>query len=197
MTDETRNADISNGLLTLTVTNKTCPSGCSGEPEKGGAWQTQNVYGHGNFSFVVKASNVSGTGVLLWGTSTGGVFEGFQLAISGNSPNKIDLQIFGPGSGWNQYNLGFDASQDYHEYLVVFSNIFKLYVDGKLIGSSNAATSVPLQIQIEYQYSTQYYGPFHATPPIYAYATAASWIADNSAKAVCSSPSSTKAKLSD
>jgi hypothetical protein len=26
----------------------------------GGSWQTANTYGHGNFSFAVKVSNVSG-----------------------------------------------------------------------------------------------------------------------------------------
>eukprot|EP00026_Physarum_polycephalum_P007822 Phypoly_transcript_07890.p1 GENE.Phypoly_transcript_07890~~Phypoly_transcript_07890.p1 ORF type:complete len:503 (+),score=53.01 Phypoly_transcript_07890:3-1511(+) len=189
------NAEIGDNELTLTVTNTSCPSGCSGQPEMGGDWQTLASYGKGNFSFAVKASNISGTGLLLWGTSTGGVFEGFQIGISGNSPTKVSLQIFGPGSGWNQYDLGFDASQDYHEYLISYTSVFQLFVDGKLVGSSSSATSLPLQMKIEYQYSTQYYGPWTATPPVHAYAVGASWLTVNSAKAVCSSPISTKAKL--
>ena len=35
-------------------------------------------------------------------------------------------------------------------------------------------------MQIEYQFSTQYYGPWTATPPVHAYAIAASWITSTS-----------------
>jgi beta-glucanase (GH16 family) len=189
------NAAIANNLLTLTVTNTSCPGGCSGQPEKGGSWQTHLTYGQGNFSFAVKASSVSGTGLLLWGTSSGGSFEGFQVGISGSSPTKVALQIFGPGSGYQQFDLGFDASQDYHEYLVSYTSVFKLFVDGKFIGASSAATSSTLQIQIQYEYSTQYYGPWSATPPVHAYAISTSWITANSAKAVCSVPATKRARL--
>jgi hypothetical protein len=67
-----------------------------------------------------------GTGLLLWGTSSG-VFEGFQIAISGSSPTKVSLQIFGPGSGWNQYDLGFDASQVFPLFSFFFFSSFLLF----------------------------------------------------------------------
>jgi hypothetical protein len=63
----------------------------------------------------------------LWGTSSGGVFEGFQVGVSGSDPTKVDLQVFGPGSGWHQYDLGFDASHVCFNLILFYVIYFIFY----------------------------------------------------------------------
>jgi len=138
---------------------------------------------------------VSGTGVLLWGTSPGGTFEGYQVGISGSDPTKVSFQTFSPGPGWHQYDLGFDASEAFHAYTISYTNIYELFVDGKQLLATSTASILPLQMEVQYQYSTQYYGPFTATPPIHAYAMSASWVTANGGKAVCSSPEDSRVKV--
>ena len=45
-----------------------------------------------------------------------------------------------------------------------------------------------IEMQIEYQFSTQYYGPWTATPPVHAYAIAASWITSTPPLSLSPSP---------
>lgn len=182
----TDNAVISNGL-TMTVTNTGCPSACSGNPDKGGQWQTQNAYGQGNFSFTVKAGSATGTGLLLTATSSsGGVFQGFQIGLTGAPPTSVTFQTWGDNPyAWHSFALGFDASAAYHTYTVSYTSVFQLYVDGVLKVATTSAPTVPLQIGIQYEYSTQYFGSFTATPPIYAYASKVAWTIVSGSQAVC------------
>jgi len=176
-------AVISGGTLTLNV---------SGSPLGGGEWSTSNSYGYGNYTFVVKGPNASGTGLLLWGASSAGGFVGFQITLSGSSTGTLGFQTFGSNAfTYKSYTLGFDASAAYHNYTVTYGSTFLVYVDGTQLLNTSSAPTVPLQMQIQYEYSTQYYGSWTSTPPTFAYAKSATFTPAIGTKAVCKSSSST------
>lgn len=86
-----------------------------------------------------------GTGLLLMATATSPSYAGFQVSL-GNT-NDLAIQTFGAGAlSYKSFALGFDPSEDYHTYTVVYSKTFAFFVDGVLLIETSGATTFPLRI---------------------------------------------------
>ncbi|HEU4322325.1 MAG TPA: family 16 glycosylhydrolase [Roseiflexaceae bacterium] len=137
---------FSNSTMTLTLDNRTCPSGCSNKPYASGEYRTNSNYGYGRYEGRFKAAKGSGTVAASLFTYTGPSdnqpWDEIDIEILGKDTTKMQTNYYTNGVGGHEtmINLGFDASQGFHTYAFEWTpTSIKWYVDGVLVHTENGS----------------------------------------------------------
>lgn len=130
---------FSGGIMSLTLNNQSCPSGCSNRPYASGEYRTNNLYGYGLYEGRFKAAKASGTVTSLFtytGASDNQPWDEIDFEVLGKNTSQMQLNYFTNGTGGHEtiINLGFDSSAGFHTYGFEYRPTFiKWYVDGVLV----------------------------------------------------------------
>jgi len=138
--------NFSNGIMTMTLDNQTCPSGCSNRPYASGEYRTNNNYGYGRYEGRFKAAKgsgiIGGSLFVYTGPSDNQPWDEVDIEILGKDPTKMQTNYFTNGVGGHEtlINLGFDSSAAFHTYAFEWTaTSIKWYVDGVLVHTENGS----------------------------------------------------------
>ncbi len=138
--------NFSGGIMTITLDNLTCPSGCSNRPYASGEYRTNNLYGYGLYEGRFKAAKANGiVAASLFtytGPSDGQPWDEIDFEVLGKDTTQMQLNYFTNGVGGHEtiINLGFDASAAFHTYGFEYrATYIKWYVDGVLVHTENGS----------------------------------------------------------
>jgi beta-glucanase (GH16 family) len=169
---------FSGGLMTLTLDNVGCPSGCSSRPYASGEYRTNALYGYGRVEARFKAARGSGTVAATLFTYTGSPWDEIDIEILGKNTTQMQTNYFTNGVGGKEVliNLGFDAAAGFHTYAFEWSaTAIRWYVDGVLVhtenGSKGPLPTHPGQIMVNMWPGIGvdgWLGPFTYTGPLQA-----------------------------
>ena len=121
-------AVISDGLLTLSLTNE-------GGKYVGAEYRTHQKYSYGYYSVSMKAAKCPGV-ISSFFTYTGHPWDEIDIEFLGDDTTRVQFNFFKNGVGNHEYiyELGFDASEDFHEYGFDWQqDSITWYVDGKAV----------------------------------------------------------------
>ena len=134
------------GLMSITVNNTPCPSGCSNMPYAAGEYRSNSMYSHGRYEVRMKPAKYSGamTGSLFTytGPTDGNPWDEIDIEFIGKNLNVFQANYFTNGVGGHEtvVNLGFDASAAFHTYAFEWTgSSIKWYVDGVLVVTENGS----------------------------------------------------------
>ena len=104
------NALVNDGLLTLSLTRE--GSGYAGAEFRSGA-----RFSYGYYSVSMKAAKCSGV-ISSFFIYTNRPWDEIDIEFLGNDTTKVQFNYYTNGEGGHEfiYDLGFDASEDFHEY---------------------------------------------------------------------------------
>eukprot|EP01116_Phalansterium_solitarium_P003300 TRINITY_DN1411_c0_g1_i4.p1 TRINITY_DN1411_c0_g1~~TRINITY_DN1411_c0_g1_i4.p1 ORF type:complete len:511 (-),score=75.27 TRINITY_DN1411_c0_g1_i4:514-1989(-) len=143
-------ATVSNNVLTLLIDDVGCPAACTGLGNTGAEWVSSKSFPAGRFSFRAKAGTCNNCylGLGLATPTNGFPSDEIALFIHGSTPTQILPAIFATGNDQPYMatrNLGFDASQDFHLYEIVWvsGTSVEWWVDGQLVASSTPTQHIP------------------------------------------------------
>lgn len=132
-------AFFNNGYLNLQVDDQSCPRGCSGKPYASGEYRTNRHYGYGFYEVRFKAAKGDGLVSSFFtytGPSENNPHDEIDIEILGKNPRQMQINYFTGGTGKHEamIDLGFDASEDFHNYAISWSkDSIAWFVDGKKI----------------------------------------------------------------
>ena len=130
------NAVIADDLLTITL-NETRTGYAGAE------YRSIHKYSYGFYSVCMKAASCSGV-ISSFFTYTGRPWDEIDIEFLGDDTSKVQFNYFTNGVGNHEYvyYLGFDASEDFHEYAFDWQpDSITWYVDG--IAVYKATTDIP------------------------------------------------------
>ena len=122
------NVLIADGVLTLQL-NQTS------EGFAGAEYRSQSRYGYGFYSVKMKAASCSGV-ISSFFLYCGRPWDEIDIEFLGNDTTKVQFNYYTKGKGGHEYvyDLGFDASTDFHEYAFDWQpDSITWYVDGKAV----------------------------------------------------------------
>lgn len=129
-----KNISFENGIMKLTIDRDTVPQ--KGVPYSGGEFRSTDFYGYGRYEVRMKAIKNDGV-VSSFFTYTGpsdqNPWDEIDIEILGKDPTKVQFNYFTDGKGNHEfmYDLGFDASEDFHDYAFEwYEDRIIWYVDG-------------------------------------------------------------------
>lgn len=120
------NAVISDGMLTLLLIK-------ADNGYVGAEYRTQAKYSYGFYSVRMKAAKAPGV-ISSFFTYTGWPWNEIDIEFLGDDTTRVQFNYFTNGVGNHEYiyHLGFDASEDFHEYAFDWQeDSITWYVDGK------------------------------------------------------------------
>ena len=120
------NAVIDDGLLTLSLTK-------SGSGYAGAEYRTRTKYSYGFYSVKMKATKCPGV-ISSFFTYTNWPWDEIDIEFLGDDTTRVQFNYYTNGVGGHEYlyELGFDASEDFHEYAFDWQpDSITWYVDGK------------------------------------------------------------------
>jgi beta-glucanase (GH16 family) len=135
--------EFKNGIMSIKLDKKGCPSSCDGHPYASGEYRTKREYSYGYYEVRMKAAK--GAGLIagtfytykgVWGQKD---HNEIDFEVLGKDPTKVQLNYFYAGTGTyseheKRINLGFDASQDFHNYgFKWMKDSISWFIDGKLV----------------------------------------------------------------
>ncbi len=113
---------------------------CNGESNThaSGEYRSKSTYKYGRYTIRMKTSDVNGTISSLFtytGPAEGTEHDEIDIEHFGKDPTKMQVNYWRNGAPHEHIiDLGFDASQDFHEYSFEWNaQSIKWYVDGKLV----------------------------------------------------------------
>ena len=130
------NAVIENGTLTLLLTK-------SGNKYVGAEYRSRNKFSYGYYSVSMKAAKCSGV-ISSFFTYTNWPWDEIDIEFLGNDTTRVQFNYYTNGIGGHEYiyELGFDASEDFHEYGFDWQpDSITWYVDG--VSVYKATVSIP------------------------------------------------------
>lgn len=130
------NAVVADGVLTLHLTK-------SDSTYVGAEYRTRDKYSYGFYSVRMKAASCSGV-ISSFFIYTGRPWDEIDIEFLGNDTTKVQFNYYKNGVGSHEYiyDLGFDASEDYHEYAFDWQpDSITWYIDGKPV--YRATESIP------------------------------------------------------
>lgn len=154
------NAVIKDGVMNMSVTKAegSTPHGFS---YYGAEYRSAGRFGYGFYSVCMKAADCSGVISSMF-IYTGAPWDEIDIEILGKNMTQVQFNYYTNGKGGHEYlyNLGFDASEDFHEYAFDWQpNSITWYVDGKAIyRATEDIPSHPQQIMINVWNCTGYNG---------------------------------------
>ena len=120
------NAVVANGLLTLSLTE-------SDGKFAGAEYRTAQKFSYGYYSVSMKPAKCSGV-ISSFFTYTGWPWDEIDIKFLGGDTTRVQFNYYTSGKGGHEYvySLGFDASEDFHEYGFDWQpDSITWYVDGK------------------------------------------------------------------
>ncbi len=173
--------NFSGGIMTLTIDNQSCPSGCSNRPYASGEYRTNNLYGYGLYEGRFKAAKGSGTVTSLFtytGPSDSQPWDEIDFEVLGKNTTQMQLNYFTNGVGGHEtiINLGFDSSAAFHTYGFEYrATYIKWFVDGVLVhtetGSRGPLPTHTMKLMVNFWPGIGvdgWLGPFSYTGPLSA-----------------------------
>ena len=130
------NAVISDGMLSLLLNQRS--GGYAGAE-----YRTTARYSYGYYSVSMKAAKCPGV-ISSFFTYTGRPWDEIDIEFLGNDTTKVQFNYYTSGVGGHEYvyYLGFDASEDFHEYGFDWrEDSITWYVDGRAV--YRATTNIP------------------------------------------------------
>lgn len=105
------NAVIKNGIMNMTVSY-------SGGCYYGAEYRTDTTYSYGFYSVCMRAAKCSGVISSFFTYTNSPVWDEIDIEFLGKDLTQIQFNYYTGGVGGHEFvlNLGFDASQDFHEY---------------------------------------------------------------------------------
>lgn len=137
--------NFSAGIMTITLDNQTCPSGCSNRPYASSEYRRNILTGYGLYEARFKAAKASGIVSSLFtytGASDGQPWDEIDIEILGKDTTRMQTNYFTNGVGGHEtlINLGFDASAGFHTYGIEYRPThINWYVDGVLVHTENGS----------------------------------------------------------
>jgi endo-1,3-1,4-beta-glycanase ExoK len=138
--------NFSDGTMTITLDDKTCPSGCSKRPYASGEYRSNELFGYGMYEASFKAAKgrgvMSGSLFTYTGPSDNQPWDEVDIEILGKDPTKMQTNYYTNGVGGHEtmVSLGFDSSAAFHTYAFEWTAAsIKWYVDGKLVHTENGS----------------------------------------------------------
>ena len=134
------NAYVKDGLLTLVIDKET-QGGKT--PYSGGEFRTNKFYGYGYYETSMKAIKNDGTVSSFFtytGESDNNPWDEIDIEVLGKDTTKVQFNYYTNGHGEHEfmYDLGFDASEDFHKYGFDWqADKITWYVDGKAVYTAN------------------------------------------------------------
>ena len=122
------NAVVGNGLLTISLTK-------NGNSYVGAEYRTTNRFSYGFYSVKMKAAKCPGV-ISSFFTYTGRPWDEIDIEFLGDDTTKVQFNYYHDGVGGHEfvYDLGFDASENFHEYGFLWQeDAIIWYVDGKAV----------------------------------------------------------------
>ena len=186
-TFKSNHVSFSNGIMTLTVDNTTCPTYCDGKPYVSGEYRTgQENFGIGN-RYEVRMRAAKGDGLVSsfftyrgdYGTPT---HDEIDFEVLGKDTTHVQINYYVEGHGGHevQVPLGFDASQEFHTYAFELTDAYLAWsIDGKEVHRVTENPSTP-EHELPYRPGKimmnlwpgigvdEWLKPFHYTGPITA-----------------------------
>ena len=128
------NAVIKDGVMNMSVTKAegSTPHGFS---YYGAEYRSAGRFGYGFYSVCMKAADCSGVISSMF-TYTGAPWDEIDIEILGKNMTQVQFNYYTNGKGGHEYlySLGFDASEEFHEYAFDWQpDSITWYVDGKAI----------------------------------------------------------------
>ena len=122
------NAVVADGLLTLSLTK-------DGDKYAGAEYRTIRRFSFGYYSVSMKAAKCPGV-ISSFFTYTGWPWDEIDIEFLGDDTTRVQFNYYASGKGGHEYvyELGFDASQDFHEYGFDWQpDSITWYVDGRSV----------------------------------------------------------------
>lgn len=130
------NAIVANDLLTLVLNQ-------NDDKYVGAEYRTYQKYSYGFYSVRMKPAKCSGV-ISSFFTYTGRPWDEIDIEFLGNDTTKVQFNYYTNGVGGHEYvyDLGFDASEEFHEYAFDWQpDSITWYVDGKAV--YRATSNIP------------------------------------------------------
>ncbi len=124
------NAIIADGLLTLRLTETAADRGYAGAE-----YRSAGKFSYGYYSVSMKAASCPGV-ISSFFTYTGWPWDEIDIEFLGDDTTKVQFNYYTGGKGGHEYvyELGFDASEDFHEYGFDWQkDSITWYVDGRSV----------------------------------------------------------------
>lgn len=121
-------AVVADGKLTLSLTNE-------GGKYVGAEYRSNEKFSYGFYSVSMKAAKCPGV-ISSFFTYTGFPWDEIDIEFLGDDTTKVQFNYYTMGIGHHEYvyNLGFDASEDFHEYAFDWQeDSITWYVDGRAV----------------------------------------------------------------
>lgn len=140
------NVTFNDGIMQLIIDNDTTPTG--GIPYSGGEFRSRDFYGYGRYEVSMKAIKNDGVVSSFFtytGPSDNNPWDEIDVEILGKDTTKVQFNYFTDGKGDHEYmyDLGFDASEDFHTYAFEWhEDKIIWYVDG--IEVHSAIANIPV-----------------------------------------------------
>ncbi len=114
------NANINNGLLDLSITNDW---NSVSKPYAGAEYRTKDKFGYGLYQVRMKPAKNPGIVSSFFtytGPSDGTPWDEIDIEFLGKDTTKVQFNYYTNGEGNHEYlyNLGFDASKEFHTYAI-------------------------------------------------------------------------------
>ena len=107
--------NFSGGIMTITLDNVGCPSGCSNTPYASGEYRSNTLTGYGTYESNFKAAKgngiVGGSFFTYTGPSDNQPWDEIDFEVLGKNTTQVQLNYYTNGVGGHEtlINLGFDA----------------------------------------------------------------------------------------
>lgn len=124
------NAVISDGLMNMSITK--------GNDNRfyGAEYRTNGTYSYGYFATCMKPAKCDGMVSSLFTYTNNPVWDEIDIEFLGRDTTKVQFNYYTKGVGGHEYlfDLGFDASEGFHEYGFDWQkDCIVWYVDGKAV----------------------------------------------------------------
>ncbi|MGI6141376.1 MAG: beta-glucanase [Caldicoprobacterales bacterium] len=140
------NVEFNNGIMALRLDDSGTDQQRSYKPYASGEYATINRYGYGRVEARMKAAKGEGlvTSLFTYYNADESIQRNDEIDIEilGKDTTKVELNYFTKGVGEHStiINLGFDASEAFHNYAFEWSPTYiKWYVDGNLVHTENGS----------------------------------------------------------
>lgn len=122
-------AKVEDGMMRMTVS-------AEGNGYAGAEYRTNKTYSYGFYSVCMKAANCSGVISSFFTYTNQPVWDEIDIEFLGKDMSHIQFNYYTGGVGGHEYyfDLGFDASAEFHEYAFDWQpQSIVWYVDGKAV----------------------------------------------------------------
>lgn len=122
-------ATIKNGVMSMSVSEE-------GSGYAGAEYRADRSYSYGFYSVCMKAANCSGVISSFFTYTNKPVWDEIDIEFLGKDMTHIQFNYYTDGVGGHEFyfDLGFNASKDFHEYAFEWlPNSIVWYVDGKAV----------------------------------------------------------------